>query len=197
MATPQLSHHHQATTFPQAAEYEKYRQWILGFIQREYNVDCSEVKLALAANFGLGGGGLYMKSTEGVGNLTIAASKTGKTKEELKGKYCVVDADSLWSMKKNKLRTCWVVWHEFGHAAGEPNRAAFGLSEPRAYVFELKAVIAAVNDGTLAGWGLDKALIREFLTSREKDYIAKGDAELKIKTDEILPLVQQLKVLVA
>ena len=100
MATPQLGHHHQATTFPQAAEYEKYRQWILGFIQREYNVDCSEVHLALASNFGLGGGGLYMKSTEGVGNLTMAASKTGKTKEELKGKYCVVDADGLWSMKK-------------------------------------------------------------------------------------------------
>jgi hypothetical protein len=190
-----------AQTFPQANEYESYRTWILAFIQDKYKKDLSVVKLALAPNFTLGGGGLYMKSNEGMGNLTLASSATGKTKLELKGNYLIVKAEQMWSMKPAKLRTCWIIWHEFGHALGEnlPGREGYGTDEAHAWKFELEAINQAVADGTLiAKWGHSKESIKALLDERVKDaYHPIGAGQIKTFDEEVKPLIEALKLKLA
>ncbi len=83
-----------AQSYSQTNEYESYRAWILEFIKTKYGKDLSAVQLALAPNFDLGGGGLYIKPTEGMANLMIAAQRTGKSKDALKGNY-VVKAEQM------------------------------------------------------------------------------------------------------
>jgi hypothetical protein len=185
-----------ARTFPQESEYGKYRIWILGFIQRQYGVDLSAVRLALAPNFTLGGGGLYMKSNEGKGNLSLATMATGIDGEELKGNYLVVKAEQLWSTKPAKLKTCWIIWHEFGHALGEdlPGRAGYGLDEAHAWKFELEAVLDAVRDGTLESWGHSKSSILEFLEGRVAEaYKPIGDAQIRTFNEDVKPLIVDLR----
>jgi hypothetical protein len=183
--------------FPQISEYEKYRQWILGFIQTKYHKDLSIVKLALAKDFTLGGGGLYMKSTESLGNLTLATGATGKNKDELRGNYLIVRAEQMWSMKPAKLRTCWIIWHEFGHALGEnmPGREGYGLDEAHAWKFELEAVLAAIADGTLiTTWGHSKESIRAFLEERVNDaYKPIGDGQIQTFNTQVKPLIEQVR----
>ena len=185
-------------SFPQATEYEMYREWVLKFIHAAYGCDLSIVKLALAPNFTLGGGGLYMKSNEGMGNLAMAATATGKKKEDLKGNYLIVKAEQMWSTKPAKLKTCWIIWHEFGHALGEnmPGRAAYGTDEAHAWKFELEAVLQAVTDGTLTEkWGHTKNSIKAFLDERVKDaYHPIGEGQIRTFNDHVKPLIEKLKL---
>ncbi len=187
-----------AKGFPQANEYESYRTWILEFIKTKYGKDLSGVQLTLAPNFDLGGGGLYMKSNEGMANLMMASMRTGKSKDALKGNY-VVKAEQLWSMAPAKLKTCWIVWREFGHALGEnlPGRAGYGIDEAHAWKFELQAVIAAVQDKTLTEkWKHSKESIKAFLEATERDvYKPIGDAQIATFKDEVKPLIADLKAL--
>jgi hypothetical protein len=105
----------------------------------------------------------------------------------------------MWSMKPKKLNTCWTIWHEFGHALGEhmPGREGYGLDEAHAWKFELEAVIAAVNDGTLVKWGHTKKSIEQYLDERVGWYRPIGPEQTKTRNEEVNPLVEQLKALLA
>ena len=191
----------------QYQKYEGIRIYILNFIRQRDNIDLSEVQLLLVPReLGLvrlsEATGLYCKFADKAACMMwknqLAEAKEAKrvvplTDRLVVGK-CVVMCQEYPKSPEDYLRACWILWHEFGHALNDTGRLAKGASlEALAYLFELQAILAALNDGTLGRYGITRQMIAEFLKHRVLDY-----TEIRMKdgaeflTKNVLPLVKEL-----
>lgn len=185
-----------APSYGLTSAMEKQRLWIVDFIHTTYGKDASDVTVFGSPGFKGGGGGLYCKSTESLGTFSqmkgLAATKLPSLgTEELKGqivrgKFLVVKSDP--SKPGEKATTCFILWHEFGHALADRGVGS-NANETSAWEFEIRAITQAVRADELGAFGITLDMIYGYLDVRHQGGNYSGG--------EAPRLVEELKVLLA
>lgn len=96
-------------------------KWIVAYINQVHSKSVADVIVVGVTGFKGGGGGLYCKLEEKQGTfetMKAQAVKEGAPADSiLKGKFLLVRNDV--GKPHEKLASCFIMWHEFGHALAD------------------------------------------------------------------------------
>lgn len=156
---------------------DEFFQWIVAAALRHENIQVNDVIMFTVpegmqnAYVDKAGGGAYVPST--YKSMALKMMNHGlETDRIVAGRTIMVKAEpKIETDVAVRMSAALILWHEFGHALGHPNRKGYGEKpEERAWVFELKAVYEAFETGKLAHWGIAAAQVRDVMQKRRGTY---------------------------
>jgi hypothetical protein len=185
---------------------ELYRAAVLKYIQENRGQDLSDVSLVVIppgcyeiySRVWSASGGLFVNSTGA--NKIMMNNFKGLCKEKhgdehpfveniTPGKTVLIASNMDFDTDKDRLKICWILWHEFGHAFTEKTKGAKdAATEPPAWLFEIESIRDGLKSGVLQRLGFTAKMASEMLATRAETFTGKGTKDAGSK---LIPTIQE------